>query len=399
MSWKGCYMKLAHISDLHIGKYLKGYSLLEDQRYILKQIVQKLGEVQPDALLIAGDIYDKAAPSGEAFSLFDDFLGWLDELPGTMQVVIIAGNHDSPERLNFASSFLERHHIVISAMPPREREEHLKKITLQDSYGNLNLYLLPFTKPGDLKGRGLVSEEECIRSYQDAVQILLNRESIDWKERNVLVSHQFYQGGNHVTQVCDSELASLQVGGLEVIDSAIVKEFDYVALGHIHKAQTAGYPNVRYSGTPLKYSVSEVSHQKSITLVTIEEKGVPIGIQELMLTPLREVREEKGTLEEVRGRITEENREDYFSITLTDEGELHRPKEALEYQLSHLLELRFENARTREFLGSVQEEEQVLHPKDAFAQFFQQMQNRSLKEEEMAVMDMVFQQVLGEEAE
>lgn len=392
-------MKLAHISDLHIGKYLKGYSLLEDQRYILGQIVQKLRENRPEVLLIAGDIYDKSAPSGEAFSLFDDFLGWLDELPFSMPVVIIAGNHDSPERLDFASSFLERHHIYISTLPPQQEGEYLKKITLQDSYGNLNLYLLPFTKPGDLKGRGLIPEEERITDYQSAIQTLLNRETIDWKERNVLLSHQFYQGGNHVTEVCDSELASLQVGGLEVIDSAIVKDFDYVALGHIHRGQQAGYPHIRYSGTPLKYSVSEAGHHKSMTLVTMAEKGAPVQIQEIPLTPLREVREEKGTLDEVRGRISEENQDDYYSITLTDEGELHRPKETLEYQLSHLLELRFENEKTRRLSEGSQEERQVLQPGAAFTQFFQMMQNRSMTEEEQAVMDTIFQQVSEEEAE
>lgn len=389
-------MKFAHISDLHIGKYLKGYSLLEDQRYILKQIIQRLKEARPDALMIAGDIYDKSVPSGEAFSLFDDFLGWLDELPFSMPVLIIAGNHDSPERLDFASSFLERHHIYISTLPPQQPDEYLKKISLQDSFGNLNVYLLPFTKPGDLKGRGVVSEE-ALTNYQSAVQALLHRENIDWKERNVLISHQFYQGGDRRTEVCDSELASLQVGGLEVIDSAIIKDFDYVALGHIHGPQQAGYPNIRYSGTPLKYSVSEVKHRKSITIVTIREKGEPLEIQQIPLVPLREVREETGKLEEIRARISEENKEDYFSITLTDEMELHRPKEALEYQLSHLLELRFENQRTRSLLEGQNRNVRELQPGEAFAQFFQMMQCRSLNEEEQAVMDSVFEHVLGED--
>lgn len=389
-------MKFAHISDLHIGKYLKGYSLLEDQRYILKQIIQRLKEARPDALMIAGDIYDKSVPSGEAFSLFDDFLGWLDELPFPMPVLIIAGNHDSPERLDFASSFLERHHIYISTLPPQQPDEYLKKISLQDSFGNLNIYLLPFTKPGDLKGRGVVSEEE-LTDYQSAVQALLHRENIDWKERNVLISHQFYQGGDRRTEVCDSELASLQVGGLEVIDSAIIKDFDYVALGHIHGSQQAGYPNVRYSGTPLKYSVSEVKHWKSITIVTIREKGEPLEIQQIPLVPLREVREETGKLEEIRARISEENKDDYFSITLTDETELYRPKEALEYQLSHLLELRFENQRTRSLLEGQNRNVRELQPREAFAQFFQMMQCRSLNEEEQAVMDSVFEHVLGED--
>ena len=244
-------MKIAHISDLHIGKYLNGYSLLEDQRYILKQMIEILKEEAPDVLLIAGDVYDKSAPSGEAFSLFDDFLTDLDELSGTMPVLIIAGNHDSPERLDFASGFLERHHIYISTMPPQTQDEFLKKISLKDEYGTVNFYLLPFTQPGDLRGR-LLQPGEDVRTYQEAVQFLLDREPIDWTQRNVIVSHQFYQGSGSKTEVCDSELARMQVGGLEVIDSGILQQFDYAALGHIHGAQQVGKPWIRYSGTPLK---------------------------------------------------------------------------------------------------------------------------------------------------
>lgn len=391
-------MKLAHISDLHIGKNLKGYSLTEDQAYILRQVADLLDQHRPDALLIAGDIYDKSVPSGDAFTLLDRFLKELNDLPFDMPVFMIAGNHDSPERLHFASSFLERHHIYISTMPPQSQSEYLKKVTLEDDYGKLNVYLLPYTKPSD--GKNLISKDEenvPNRSTQNTIRLILQRESIDWKERNILVSHQFYQGGGHITQVCDSELASFQVGGLEVVDSSIVSQFDYVALGHIHGAQSVGYPHVRYSGTPLKYSVSEASHKKSMTLVTIREKGSPIEIEEVPFIPYRDVRVEKGTLKQVLGRITEEQADDYISVILTDEEEPYRPKEQLSYRLQHLLELRFENARIQSFYETKELPQQELKPQEAFARFFQQMQGRIMNEEEQAVMDRIFERVWKEE--
>ena len=385
-------MKIAHISDLHIGKYLKGYSLAEDQRYILKQIVEVMKEEAPDVLLIAGDIYDKSAPSGEAFSLFDEFLGDLDELPGSLPVLIIAGNHDSPERLDFASGFLERHHIYISTMPPQAPDEFLKKVVLEDGSGPVNFYLLPFTRPGDLRGR-LLQEGEEIRTYQEAIQYLLDRETIDWTQRNVIVSHQFYQGSTSQTEVCDSELARLQVGGLEVIDSGILQQFDYVALGHIHGAQQVGKPWIRYSGTPLKYSVSECNQRKGITIVTLEEKGMQPAISQIPLRPLRDVRKVTGTLEEIiRMTVQEEGNlaEDYVSVALTDDAEIYRPKEQLEKYLHHLLELELDCMRMKLETEEAEDEKiRELVPQEAFAVFFEKMTGRPMHEEERAVFDRI----------
>ena len=340
-------MRFFHISDLHIGKQLYHYSLKEAQSAILEQIVARVQEYGPDALLIAGDIFDKSAPSGEAYMLFDAFLDQLAEVKPQVPVFLIAGNHDSGERLQYAASFLEKHQIHIAAFPPGEEGERLKKVTLTDPFGLVDIYLLPFTKPSYV--RHLFPEGKAV-SYDEAVGAVLEREELDLTRRNVLLSHQFYVSGSERPMVCASEqgylthgggqmagafsgrgdaaesvreaeqlperkplpeerragqegvLLPVSVGGIDSVDVSRVRQFDYVALGHLHGAQWIGRPQVRYCGTPLKYSVSEEKQEKSITLVTLEEKGSEVKVETIPLTARQDVRTERGTLEEVIGR-------------------------------------------------------------------------------------------------
>ncbi|MBN2221992.1 MAG: exonuclease SbcCD subunit D, partial [Vallitaleaceae bacterium] len=326
-------MKFFHLSDLHIGKHLHSYSLYELQRDVFQQIVEKAIEKRPDAILISGDIYDKSVPSGEAYTLFDGFLSDLSEITPKIPVLIIAGNHDSAERLNYASGFLERHGIILEVLPPRSLEEELKKITLTDEFGDVDFYLLPFMKPGYV--RYLFEDGKSI-SYQKAVQTVLERADIDYDRRNVLLSHQFYINGNHEPETCESELSYISVGGVDSVDISVVDKFDYVALGHIHGAQIVGKNHIRYCGTPLKYSVSEEKHEKAIAMVTLGDKGSEITFESIPLRSIRDVRSEKGRLHEILERATEANRHDYVSITLTDEEELYQPKDKLEEVYDHI---------------------------------------------------------------
>lgn len=386
-------MKIFHLSDLHIGKHLHYYNLAKEQELILGQIIERAKEYRPDAIIIAGDIYDKTVPSGEAYQLFDTFLNQLADITPTIPVFIIAGNHDSAERLQYASSFLERHQIYISVMPPQEQDEYLKKITLQDEYGEVDFYLLPFMKPGYVRH---LFEEETINDYETAYRLILERESLDTMRRQVLVAHQFFVNSGQRPDTCDSEQLSITVGGLDAIDIRVVEAFDYVALGHIHGAQMLGEGRVRYCGTPLKYSVSEEKHRKSISLVTIGEKGTMPELEEIPLVPYREVRRLKGSLAEVMAAATEDNRHDYVSITLTDDKETFHQKEQLEEVYDHILEIVVDNARTRQLLEQMLDEENMQTPMEAFREFYQMMQQQTLSAEEEEIMQSIMEEIMYE---
>ncbi|CRZ33504.1 exodeoxyribonuclease I subunit D [Herbinix hemicellulosilytica] len=383
-------MKIFHISDLHIGKYLHFYNLKDNQIAILDQIVDKVKKYRPDVLIIAGDIFDKSIPSAESYTVFDRFLIDLSQIRPGIPVLIIAGNHDSADRLNYASSFLEKHNIYISVYPPRKDDEYLKKVVLDDEYGTVNFYLLPFTKPAYVKH---LFEEGRITSYDAAIKALIERENINYNERNVLVSHQFYVAGDSVPETCDSEQVYISVGGIDSVDIRAVEKFDYVALGHLHGAQSIGKKHIRYSGTPLKYSVSEEKHVKSITMVTIKEKGSDIAIEEIPLNALQDVRSIKGTLREVIGMATDENRHDFVSITLTDEEELYKPKDQLEEHYDHILEVKIENSRTKAQLMDTYSEITVLNPFEAFKQFYLDIQGVPMSDEEEKIMSEVINSI------
>ena len=387
-------MKFFHLSDLHIGKQLHRYNLKEDQQVILKEVITYAKELRPDAIVIAGDIYDKSVPSAEAVNVFDEFLTDLSEITPEIPILIISGNHDSPDRLKYASEILQRHHIYLAGNVPERPEEHIEKVTLHDAYGEVDFYLLPFMKPAYVKN---IFVDGTPETYSDAVKEIIKREKIDYKDkRNVLVSHQFYVGEKAESpETCDSEVFS--VGGIDNVDIGSVKEFDYVALGHLHGAQCIGKPEIRYCGTLLKYSVSESTQNKSLTVVTLKAKGEKPEIENYPLHPLRDVRKKKGTLDEIIKEFRETEKDDYISITLTDEIDPYKPKEQLERIFSHILEIRVDNQRTRTKLKEMDEELVMKDPFTSFAEFYKEMQGREMNGEEETIMKEIFDKAKGVE--
>ena len=387
-------MKFFHLSDLHIGKQLHRYNLKEDQQVILKEVITYAKELRPDAIVIAGDIYDKSVPSAEAVNVFDEFLTDLSEITPEIPILIISGNHDSPDRLKYASEILKRHHIYLAGNVPERPEEHIEKVTLHDAYGEVDFYLLPFMKPAYVKN---IFVDGTPETYSDAVKEIIKREKIDYKDkRNVLVSHQFYVGEKAESpETCDSEVFS--VGGIDNVDIGSVKEFDYVALGHLHGAQCIGKPEIRYCGTLLKYSVSESTQNKSLTVVTLKAKGEKPEIENYPLHPLRDVRKKKGTLDEIIKEAQETEKDDYISITLTDEIDPYKPKEQLERVFSHILEIRVDNQRTRTKLKEMDEELVMKDPFTSFAEFYKEMQGREMNGEEETIMKEIFDKAKGVE--
>lgn len=382
-------MKLFHLSDLHIGKQLHRYNMGAEQREILKQIVMLAEAERPDAVLIAGDIYDSPVPSAEAVSIFDEFLTALCAIEPQIAVLIIAGNHDSARRIDFASSILAKHKVYIAGMPPVRADEFLQRVTLSDEYGEVDFYLLPFVKPGYV--RKLFEDE--ITGYDMAVKKLLEREKIDVSRRNVIISHQFYTAGGKEPATCDSEVH--YVGGIENVDVGVLAPFEYAALGHIHKPQHMGSEVYRYCGTPLQYSVSEAGEEKSVTVVELRAKGDKPVVRELSLHPMRSVKKLTGTLQEILDYAGEAVCHDFVSITLTDDIEAYQPKERLEARYDHILEIRIDNARTRKLLDLSEEKPIELSPYEAFEMFFAEMNGRDMTEQEKTLI----RQVIGQEME
>lgn len=406
-------MKFFHLSDLHIGKTLHHYNLKEEQKAILSEIISYAGSVRPDALVIAGDIYDRPAPSAESVAVFDWFLTRLSEIKPVIPILIISGNHDSAERLEYVSGILKKHQIYVAGSAPRDKSEGIRKVTLEDEYGEVDFYLLPFLKPSYVRK---MFEGEAPETYTDAVERLLEREEIDYQNRrNVLISHQFYTGGRgengkpdycseqveegvgkmsdseEYPVTCDSEIFS--VGGIENVDVRVVRDFDYVALGHLHGPQHVAGSHIRYCGTLLKYSVSEWGHEKTLTVVTLGEKGKEPRIELLPLHPLRDVKKKTGNLRDIIDQATEDERGDYVSVTLTDEVDPYKPKEQLAKVFDHILEVRVDNNRTRNKLSELDEELVMKDPVESFAHFYQEMQGKSLGEEEFQIMLEVFDKV------
>ena len=325
-------MKFIHLSDLHIGKRVHEVSMLEDQIYIFRQILEIIDREQVQCVLISGDVYDKTIPSIDAVGLLDDFL--CDLAMRKLQVMIISGNHDSPERLSFGGRLLEGTGIHISQVYQGENQS----VTLTDEFGPVHFWLLPFVKPAHVRRW---FPDAAIESYTDALSCAIDALSIDREKRNVLLTHQFVTG----SQTCDSE--EIQVGGTDNVDSAVLEGFDYVALGHIHSPQHVGKPWIRYCGTPLKYSFSEARQKKSVTVVTLLEKG-SVTIETRPLTPLRDLREISGTYEEITALdfYRNTNREDYLHIILTDEEDVPEAMGRLRVIYPNLLKLSYRNTRT-----------------------------------------------------
>lgn len=329
-------MKFLHLSDLHLGKRIHEAPLIEDQTYILNEILKIADIEKPDGVLIAGDIYDKAVPSAEAVSLFDEFLVGLKKRG--FQVFVISGNHDSPDRLAFGSRIMDEEGIHLSPVYNGD----VKPITLSDEHGKLNVYMLPFIKPMHVKR---FFEDEQIVSYTDAVKVAISAMCVNTLERNILLTHQFVTGAT----VSGSE-DELSVGGTDNVDALIFDCFDYVALGHIHGAQKCGRETVRYSGTPLKYSFAEINHKKSVTVVEFGDKSTQVQIRTVALTALRDMQEIKGTFSELTCPTFYEGKsftQDYLRIILTDEMDVPDAYASLRLIYKNMLTLSYDNSRTR----------------------------------------------------
>ena len=340
-------MKFFHLSDLHIGLKLINRDLREDQEYIFEQITDAARRKKPDAIVIAGDIYDKAVPSAEAVEVFDHFTGALKEAAPKAVIMMISGNHDSGPRVNCFRSVLNHQNIHMIGMPPQKEGEHIEKVILQDEYGPVNFYLLPFVKPSMVKMITGTDENGNNLSYNETIHRLIQRENVDETQRNILVSHQFYlPAGKKAEDVERMESEICTVGNIDQVSADILKKFDYVALGHIHKPMKVGSECVRYCGTPLACSVSEAGQEKGIVVVDIKEKG-QLHTEVLPLVPLRQVKVVRGTLEQVLTQACK----DYVTVVLTDKADLDviDMQDRLRLSFPGLLEIRRENGRMADY--------------------------------------------------
>lgn len=378
-------MKLIHLSDLHLGKRVNEFSMLEDQEYILKQILAIIDDEKPDGVIIAGDVYDKSIAPAEAVQMFDDFLCSLAERK--LQVFVLSGNHDSPERLAFGGRLMDGSGIHISpvyggTVPPAEME---------DEHGKVCVYMLPFIKPAHVRRW---YEEETIENYTDAMNVAISHMNVDQSLRNVLVTHQFVTGAER------SESENISVGGSDNVDVSVFDGFDYVALGHIHGPQHIGREAVRYCGTPLKYSFSEVGHKKSVTVVELGEKG-NIGVRAIPLTPMRDMREIRGTYMELTKRENYLNTatEDYLHITLTDEEDVPDAIGRLRTVYPNLMKLDYDNERTRNtaHLNLIEDLEKK-SPLALFEEFYKKQNGQDMSDEQRAFSASLISSIWEEEA-
>lgn len=411
-------MKFIHLSDLHLGKRVNGYSMLEDQEYILNEIKAVITAEAPDAVLIAGDVYDKPVPPAEAVRLFDDFLVQFSRLG--LKVFVISGNHDSPERIAFGSRLMDASGIYLSPV----YDGTVTPVSLHDAYGVVDVYMLPFIKPAHVR-RFYETETEQIQSYTDAMQTALSHLPLDHTHRNVLITHQF------VTGSVRAESEEISVGGSDNIDASVFAPFDYVALGHLHTPQNcgqtapttaaessedeqadathdtelstdtqAGATRIRYCGTPLKYSFSEAKDQKSVTVIELYEKG-NLHIHTVPLKPLHDLVELKGTYDTVTARSFYEGtswQEDYTHITLTDEEDIPDAIGKLRAIYHHLMKLDYDNKRTRsssEITADLAVEEKT--PIQLFSDFYELQNNQPLNEEQATFLNGLIETIWEED--
>lgn len=366
-------MKIMHLSDLHIGKKVNEYSMLQDQVYILKEILQIIDDEKVETVIIAGDVYDRSLPPNEALELFDEFLYQLSSR--NVNVFVISGNHDSPERISYGGRMMTENKIFLSPVYNGD----VKPISLNDDYGEVNFYLLPFIRPADIRR---YFPDENIENYTDAVKVAIDNMNVDFSERNILVTHQFVTGAEL------SESEDIIVGGTDNVSGEVFDGFDYVALGHIHREQTVGKDNIRYCGTPLKYSFSEAKHIKSVTILDFNDKG-NIEYSKIPLTPFRDMREIRGTYYELTLKSSYEstNTEDYLHITLTDEEDIPDAIGKLRSIYPNIMKLDYDNLRTRGS-GTVDAIENIesKSPFELFADLFKQQNNQDMSEEQEEIM-------------
>lgn len=376
-------MKLMHLSDLHLGKRLNEFSLHEDQAYILHQIIQLARDERPDGILIAGDLYDKPVPPAEAVGLLDRFLS---DLAATgAQVFVISGNHDSAERLSFGSGLMQRSGVHIAPVYHGE----VRPFTLEDSYGPVDVYLLPFIKPVHV--RACFPDEE-IASYTDAMACAIRHMNVDPGRRSVLVTHQFVTGGVR----CESE--EVNVGGTDNVNAEVFAPFDYVALGHLHGAQQIG-GRIRYCGTPLKYSFSEARQQKSVTMAELGPKG-DLTLRTLPLVPLREMRELRGDYMTLTSRAfyQQQDTDAYLHLTLTDEEDVPDAAARLRVIYPNLMKIDYDNVRTRasaDFSAGASEDRRS--PAELFEDFYALQNGQPMSDVQRAYVLRLLERLTEEE--
>lgn len=373
-------MKFFHLSDLHLGRRIYEFSLLDDQRFILDQILSLVREKRPDGVLLAGDIYDKPVPPAEAVQLFDRFLTGLTGLGAA--VFMINGNHDSAQRLAFGAGLMSKSGVYVSPV----YDGQVRQIRLTDGYGPVVIYLLPFLRPAAVRH---VFDKEDIDNSQKAVAAVLSHMDIDTSCRNILVAHQFVTGAGR----CESE--EIPVGGLDSVEAALFDAFDYVALGHLHSPQTVAGERLRYCGTPLKYSFSEADQRKTVTVVELREKG-DCSLEELPLTPLRDMRKLRGSYQELTARsfYQEFNREDYIHVTLTDEEDILDGMAKLRVIYPNLMQLEYDNQRTRNRAAlQAAEDVEKKSEQELFEEFYRLQNNRPMSEEQRAFVSRLIKEL------
>lgn len=364
-------MKVMHLSDLHLGKRVNEFSMLEDQEYILTKIINIIDEEKPQAVTLAGDIYDKSVPSAEAVELFDNFLVRLS-VRG-LKVFVISGNHDSAERIAFGGRLMNKSGIYMSPV----YHGKVTPITLEDEFGEINFYMLPFVKPTNVRK---FYTDDTIENYTDALRVSIENMNIDPSKRNILITHQFVTGAQR------SESEEISVGGSDNVDVSVFQDFDYVALGHIHRAQKCGSEFVRYSGSPLKYSFSEANDNKTVTIVDIQEKG-NIKLSFFPLVPKRDLVEIKGTYNELMLKSFYEGtsyQEDYMHITLTDEEDIPEVLMKLRVIYKNIMKLDYDNLRTRHSTEiNMALDVKNKTPLDLFEEFYEMQNGQSMNEEQI----------------
>lgn len=374
-------MKILHLSDLHLGKRVNEFSMIEDQEYILKEILKIIDQEQIDTIIIAGDIYDKPVPPAEAVELFDDFLVQLSSR--RLHVFVISGNHDSAERIAFGGRLMDQSGIHVSPV----YNGSIVPIKLNDAYGDISFYMLPFIKSVHVRR---YYPETLIETYTDAMRVVIQNMHVNASKRNILISHQF------VTGSLRSDSEDITVGGTDNVDSSVFEEFDYVALGHIHRAQKCGREFIRYCGTPLKYSFSEANDHKTVTIVDFQEKG-NIKLSYVPLTPKRDLVEIKGTYNEIIQKSFYENTnypEDYVHITLTDEEDIPEVMSKLRVVYKNVMKLDYDNSRTRsdcEVQGADTQNKKT--PMEYFEDFYELQNGMEMIEEQKKYMNHLIEEI------
>jgi len=383
-------MKILHLADLHLGKILQEQSLLEDQEYMLNEIIDIIKEEKIETVLISGDVYDRSVPPADAVNLLDDFLRKLiKELK--IKVFIISGNHDSKDRLSFGSKIFEDEGLYIES----RYNGKLRKVTLDDEYGKLNIYMLPFIKPIEVRQ---FFEEDIENNYNTAINKIISRETIDTKERNIIMVHQFVTAGTNEPERMDSEMLSL--GGIENVDVSNFDNFDYVAIGHVHGPQRIGRDTARYAGTMLKYSFSEIRNNKSVPIIDMKEKN-NIDIKLIPLKPLRDMREIKGPIEELLKKENYEkgNTNDYIKSVITNEEPVFDAIGQIRRIYPNTLKLEIRNSKT---MNGIQEQDLNLErlkkksELELFADFYESQNNVPLDENQKEIISKVIAEVKHE---